>query len=463
MVLVLVIVVVAALLSTAFLSKSGAELRAGATLQTHVRLGYGADAGLEQGTASLEAELLSATRKHCLTPFGPPQSVFLPFSWSASGYSVSVTCQDLQGYAADDTGKGLYGAAIVVTGGAHSLTTQSAVNNSLDVGGTIYLSGAEDSGDLKKNVNLTRGDLAQFGCSGSPGISQISVASPYSQYCTTLTPSQVAASVALPAIPTTAPAPVLLPGNKCQVFFPGKYTSAPALINGNNTSNYFASGDYYFDGNFAINLANKTEVVAGAKSTGDVDPAGVTPCSNDNAAKLLAPTAAINGTGAAFYMGQASSINIAQGTLAMYSRPVTVGTDIPLNIYAIRSTDSGWDAWTGGSTPVVGISNPNATMLFNGQINAYDAPVQVFASNPTYAAVRAGVVAKTLDLQASASGTNLDISGYGTGSTVGSRIVRLTATAAGTAGDPGGATGTAVVRFYNDTTKAPQVLSWRFS
>jgi hypothetical protein len=470
MVMVLIVVVLVALVSTVFLNKSATESRAGAALQTQARLTYGADAGLEQAVRVMSDDLASATRKNCLTPFTPTMTIST-FTWTGAHFPVTVSCQDLQGYAADNASAGLYGAAIITTGGADSLTTQSAVNNPLDVGGTIYISGSETSNDLKKIVHLTRGDLAVLGCSGSPNIAEISVSAPYGQYCTTLTPDLVAPSISLPAVPTTAPVPVTLPGNHCRIFVPGKYTADPSssLLSGNHTSNYFASGNYYFDGNFTISVPNNTEIVAGAPSPGDVDAkngnTAITGCSDDATAQGLAGAAAgaINGTGAAFFMGKTAAISIAQGTLSMYSRPVTAGLDVPLNLYAVRAGDTGWDAWTGGNTPVVGITNPNANMLFNGQINAYDAPVRVFASNPTYAAVRAGIIGKTVDLQASASGTNLDVSGYGTSSTTGFRLVKLTATAAGVGGDGGSFTGVAIVKFPNDTSIKPSVLSWRFS
>lgn len=470
MVMVLIVVVLVALVSTAFLKKSSTELHASATLHTKLRLQYGADAGLEHAVRVMSDELSGAVRTHCLTPFTPQQTIST-FTWTAAGFPVTVACQDLQGYAADNRGAGLFGAAIVTTGGDGSLTSQSAVNSPLDVAGTIYISGNETDTDLKKQINLTRGDVAQLGCATTPGIAKITVTAPYNQYCTALAPSQVAASVSLPTIPAAAVVPVDLPGNNCRVFFPGRYTSAPGLLSGNNKSNYFASGNYYFDGSLTISVPNNTEVVAGAPSAGDIDgkngPTTIHGCTDDVTAKTVAGAAAsaITGTGAAFYMGGASSISIAQGTLVMYSRPITAGIDIPLSLYAIRGTDTGWHAWSGGSTPVIAVSNPNANMLFNGQINAFDAPVQIFASNPTYAAIRAGIVAKTLDLQASASGTNIDVSGYGTSSTVGSRIIKLTVSANGTGADGGGATGVAVVQFPNDPTLpagAPTVLSWRF-
>ena len=108
------------------------------------------------------------------------------------------------------------------------------------------------------------------------------------------------------------------------------------------------------------------------------------------------------------------------------------------------------------------MSTANGAMLFNGQINAYNADVTLFATNPTTATARAGIVAKILTLQASASGTNLDVSGFGTSPTLGTRKVRLIATATGTASEPGKVIGNAVIDLPNDTTLAPTVISWRF-
>lgn len=467
MVLVLIVVLFMALLSTAFLTKSGTEYRAGSVLQTKVRLQYGSDAGLEKGIRVMSDDLALASRSKCLTPFTPLTQI-ASFPWTGASFPVTVSCQNLQGYAADSSSGALYGAAIVTTGGDHSLTTQSAVNSSIDVGGTVYTSGLESSGasgDLRKDVNLTKGDYAQFGCAGSPSATAITVAAPGGQYCTPLTAAQVAPAVSLPTPPTTYFPPALVTPN-CKVFFPGKYTTdpSPLLLNNNNQYNYFASGDYYFDGTFGIALGNNVTITAGAKSPGDIDGA-TSACTTDAIARGLAgaPASAITGTGAAFYFGGSTSITVGNAELTMYSRPVTAGVDVPLNIYAVRSGDTGWDPWSGGSTNIVRASNSNAKMLFNGQINAYDAPVDLFASNPTYASARAGIVAKTLLLQASASGTNLDVTGYSTSSTFGSRIVRLTVSATGAGSDTGHAEGTALVRIPNDTSIKPTVLSWSFS
>lgn len=474
MVMVLLVVVLIALVSTAFLTKSGTELRASSALQTKVRLQYGADAGLEKGIAALSGELAATTRTHCLTPFDGPQPLST-FTWGTSKYPVTVTCEDLQGYAADDTSGQLFGAAIVTTGGDGSLQSQSAGSTSLDVAGSIYSSGIETStgasADLKKDINVTKGDYVQFGCTGSPNVTAIKVPlspSPYAQRCTGLGPSFVAAAVTLPTIPSGFVPPVDIGSGPatCRVFFPGKYTSAP-VFPGTIDLYYFASGNYYFDGNFNIDVG-KHIVVAGAPTFGDVDNVSGTKtykaCSNDAAAKLVAGTAAgmITGTGAAFFMGGKTSLTVAQGVLSMYSRPLTAGIDIPLNIYAVRGGDTGWDPWTGGSTNIISGTDANSNMLFNGQINAYDAPVDLFASNPTVTGARAGIIAKTLKLQASAKGTNLDISGYGTSPKFGSRIVRLSVHAAGLAGDAGASDGVAVVVFPNDLS-APTVKSWRFS
>lgn len=467
MVLVLIVVILMAFVTTAFLTKSTMAFRASSVLQTKVRLQYGADAGLEKGIRAMSDDLAQASRTKCLTPFTPVTQI-ATFTWTGADFPVTVRCQDLQGYAADNASGALYGAAIVTTGGAHSLVTQSAVNTSLDVGGTIYASGFETSGsggDLRKAINLTKGDYAELGCTGTPTVSNITIASPGGKYCTAITAAQVAPSISLPTRPTTYVAPALVNPN-CKVFFPGRYATDPTslLLSGNNTDNYFASGDYYFDGSYTITLGNNVTLTAGAKSSGDVDGATAA-CTTDAVAKTLpgAPVSAITGTGAAFYFGGSTALAVGNAELTMYSRPITAGVDVPLNVYAVRASDTGWNAWSGGSTSIISTTNANASLLFNGQINAYDAPVDLFASNPSYAAARAGIVAKTLLLQASASGANLDVSGYGTSSTVGSRIVRLTVSASGTASDAGHADGTAVVRIPNDTNVKPTVLSWSFS
>ncbi len=471
--MVLIVVVLMALVTTAFLTKSTTAFRASSVLQTKVRLQYGADAGLEKGLRAMSDDLAQASRTKCLTPFTPITQV-ATFTWTAAGFPVTVSCQDLQGYAADATASGIFGAAIIVTGGDHSFKTQSGVASPLDVGGTIYVSGLEDSGDVKKQVSQTAGDYAVLGCSGTPPDPGITTSPPYSKYCTSLMPSDVAPPVVLPAKPSAYLAPVTVPGlkgaNDCQVFFPGYYNTANTpQLDLKNTDSYFASGVYYFNGSGAMTVNNKDTVVAGAKSPGDIDGqtsmgSAVKPCSDDvKAGALLGSTPSpISGSGAAFLMGGQSSLTISDGTAIFYSRPITVGLDIPLSLYTLRSGDTGWTAWTGAGD-VLKANNPLANMLLNGQINAYDAGVNIFATNNTYAAARAGIIGRTVTLQASAKGTNLDVSGYGTSSTVGSRIVRLTVSAVGTASDAGRANGTSVVRIPNDTTVKPTVLSWSFS
>jgi type II secretory pathway component PulK len=102
MVLVLVVVVFAALVSTAFLTKSDSELKASSAYQRKVQLQYGADAGLEKGIQALRDDLASNLRTKCLTPFEPTTSL-ATFTWTGEGHSVSVTCRDLQGVAARST------------------------------------------------------------------------------------------------------------------------------------------------------------------------------------------------------------------------------------------------------------------------------------------------------------------------------------------------------------------------
>ena len=258
MVLVLIVVVLMALVTTAFLTKSGTEYRAASVLQTKVRLQYGSDAGLEKGIRVMSDDLAAASRSKCLTPFTPITQI-ATFTWTDAGFPVTVSCQDLQGYAADSSAGLLYGAAIVTTGGAGSLQTQSAAgpSTSLDVGGTIYVSGSEVANDIKKDVNLRKGDYAQFGCSDTPVLVPMHVVPPGSRYCTSLTPSQVAPSVALPGVrPTVYVAPVTNALATCRTFFPGRYTSAPTLLVGAGVGNYFASGDYYFDGSFTMGLGS---------------------------------------------------------------------------------------------------------------------------------------------------------------------------------------------------------------
>jgi hypothetical protein len=493
MVLVLVVVVFAALVSTAFLTKSDSELKASSAYQRKVQLQYGADAGLEKGIQALRDDLASNLRTKCLTPFEPTTSL-ATFTWTGEGHSVSVTCRDLQGVAASSPGNPLYSAAIITTGGAHSLTASNSTNASLDIGGPVYVSGVESAGpgnDIKKAMTLKYGDFSMLGCGQTPPdlTSKVTVTAPYSTICTDVSAADGAPTMTLPSYPATAPAYYDITPT-CRVFYPGRYSSAPTLLtnNGNtavNTGNrnYFASGVYYFApaSGSPINFAIGTNdvVVAGRKAASyDVDlsvPGNgngngplttVSPCSDDTAAAThltslgLSTSILLSGGGAQFVFGGDSQLNV-QGTLVMYSPPPQ-GTKPPVNLYTVRASDtSPWTSWTGHNGGLLLDGGSNTQELFNGSLNVYDAPVAIFATNNTVAAVRAGIIAKTLDLSASTQGGGLDVAGFGGASaSTGARTLRVVATATGGGGNGGMSIGTAIIDLPNDGS-APTVRSWR--
>jgi Tfp pilus assembly protein PilX len=501
MVLVLIVVVMAALVSTAFLTKSRTELRASSVLQTKTQLSLGADAGLEKGIQALRDDLASAARTKCLTPFEPETALSPPFPWNGSAATVSTSCLDLQGVAASAQGNPLYSAAIITTGGDHSLTSNNSANSAIDIGGPVYVSGIESaspgSGDLQKDVHLSYGDFSMLGCTTPPDLSaKLTVTPPYGVVCTKVTAADGAPTLSLPSLPPGAPSYFDVTPS-CRIFFPGSYTSAPALLtnNGNtptNTGNrnYFASGTYYFapsgGGALTFGIGTNDVVVAGRKAAsfdsdlpvpnGNGNGGGTTnvaPCTDDTAAiaHLTAvglATTIIGGTGGAqFLFGGDSQLNI-QGTLVMYSPPAQ-GSKPPVNVYTIRAGDATspatWAPWTGhlqsGAVQPLLTGGSATQELFNGALNAFDAPIAIFATNNTVAAVRAGIVAKTLDLAASTQGGGLDVAGFGgADSTNGSRILRVSSKATGLTNEGGIMAGVAIVEVPNDGSP-PTVRSWR--
>ena len=100
-----------------------------------------------------------------------------------------------------------------------------------------------------------------------------------------------------------------------------------------------------------------------------------------------------------------------EGRRAAY--PVHAAYDVgtPVNIFGARSTDPGYVASSTGV--LLDHDNANTQLLVNAKVFVPTGTIKLFASNPTVAVVRGGVVAYRLDLAASAAADEFVISAPG--------------------------------------------------
>jgi len=127
--------------------------------------------------------------------------------------------------------------------------------------------------------------------------------------------------------------------------------------------------------------------------------------------------------------------------------------------------DPASDTWTRlADAPFGGSHNEGTTLVINGKILAPDGSISLFASNPSYASARAGVVASTIDLAASSAVTADQFAFKVDDDTTSSdvppqrRTVKVVATV-----DGSGLTETVIATIDNFGTRPIRVFSWRVS
>ena len=485
LVIALVFLAVFGILVPALLGLADTNIKFFASAKSTDNRMFAADWGVEYGIKQLSSALgpcpNTASGLQTISP-APPQ---------LNGRTVSVQCQTMESVGAG----GVFGDYSVITTDTTqpaSLTTQSGAASSVTIaGGNVYVAGPMN---LLKGLIVTGGNVQHRHASCSPTPAQparltVTPDPPFSWSCTTSGAPNPTISLP-PSVPAAAPAAACttvaglgvacgLPAATCKIFYPGTYTTPPALLAGTGTGNYFASGIYYFNGIGLWDPANRTTVFGGKPKAPevpapDITAAGRTPCATDVIADTQSASYAndANAYGVEWIFGGSSGMFIDQDvTVELFTRyagATPEGTD-GVSFYTVRTTGSGWTAWApppGGACDsdssqacVLEVSGNNTRVAIHGGVYAYNAPIAAFATLNTVAQFAGGIVAKDLSLQASAVGGGLAVSTAATNVT---RRVLIRGTAQGLSGESD-ILYQAVVLFTPSTggTYTPTVLSWR--
>jgi hypothetical protein len=247
LIIVLVFITVFGLILAGLLTQGDASLQYTNTVSAHEAKVYAADAGV-----SAVIQQLRQNNERCPAPgtTGPP----IP-PLTINGRTVNVTCSTLSGATV-----GAAGYAVITTlNGPNSLLLDPAVSKHIT--GPVYINGQVGWGP---GLQVTDGNFYQ-GANGTtcttPTSSQLSFVTAtgapepqYGYYCTPIplpNPPHNPPTV----IPSTAPNNPPRRADGCQVWYPGLYTSPPALVPGDN---YFASGVYYFNFNGSWDIKQST-------------------------------------------------------------------------------------------------------------------------------------------------------------------------------------------------------------
>lgn len=477
----LIFILVVGILVTAALSKSGGVMKTNYLVREQAQLQYAADAGIDRAIQVLRDDVSTHPRAHFCFDSSSGVSHMTSDATSADfngmAFNTNITdantphsplkvwysCNTRAGSAPDWSQQSAINYAVVTTGGnkdggaSDTLTSSNGSGVTLQVDGPIYVPGPEKLGDFSKNITIKNGDLVEYyagdlqACqqslnnivvsSGNKGIT-IGTASNQSTCSLGQTPIFAIPTTNLDAdAPGAAPHYVQYPSpaaETCRVFFPGTYTSPPALLvpSHNVGENYFVSGRYYFEDIGNWNPKNGEVVIGGQPAPGDQTDSDSAPASGASGCEhfanadpavvrtivttlitasgvTLAADAPEWDTGTQFIFGGRSSINPQKVSISLYTPPTANG---PASLMAVRTdqwtptgtTDTGhhYKAWHATSqSQVVSIqgSGNNVGFEVNGALLAPDAPVQLAGTVGTTAVVRGGLFASTADISAAAA------------------------------------------------------------
>jgi hypothetical protein len=209
--------------------------------------------------------------------------------------------------------------------------------------------------------------------------------------------------------------------NGCYVWPPGRYTTAPSLAN--QSYNYFASGDYYFDNLNSWTLNNAFVLMGwpGASGPGIDGPDPHDTLANNPCRDAWNET---DHSGAAVYLGGNSRIQISQGSTFEVSGKSH--GDYVVGIQALEA--AGVASSVHGNNAIVSTgSGSNKQISIQGLVWApYAAFVFDLVSNEAVAALTGGAVIGELSAGASASANNFLIA-VGTQPTESDLILTATA------------------------------------
>jgi Tfp pilus assembly protein PilX len=447
LVIVLVFTTLFALVVSGLLTESTVSVKYTTTVASHEAKVYAADAGVSVG--------IQQVRLHNEVCWGPGVTGTLSVTTPAAANmpAVNVKCEGTSG-----SSLGVRGHALMLTksssGAAAKLTTQSGGGTDKVIQGPIYVEGTLD---LQAPVKVLRGDFTQVdaGCTSATPSNVIVADVGYAYRCFTTKPVNnpfvpTTPDHAEPAVPTTEnPAPTITNGGTRAVWSPGKYTSAPALVDGEN---YFKSGVYYFDFDGQWVVGDNQKVWGGLPASTE------TPNFSLPSWTTGIDDSSVVGTGVLWAFGKTATIYSNKGQVELFARqfPTGVTGTSSLSMVAVPHDWSWPDKSTAGVTLMDIASGSNSNFAVHGLIYAPDQTMSLWATNGVAAQVLGGVVANQVILQASASATGMAVSVVGDKPLP--RYVKIVASTT-SGGKP--VESTAVVKLDNDLGVPAEIQSWR--
>ena len=445
--MVLAFVTAIAVVSTALLAQTEANLRYTVFERQNKRQIYAASAAVDYGIQQLRT---SATA----CPSGTPSAdASLPYT--VDGRTPTWSCVQTPntssgGAVGSDwglflTGNNLGGnnAAVTILGKTMHVINGPVYNGHADATGNI-----NQAWNISPNAGLTiaNGFVTQFWSSCPlPGtINNLFVSS-----APTCVPTQVPTPLSREALAASAPAGTASPNPttvdaNCVAFNPGHYTTKPNLTGGGKV-NFFRGGVYYFDNIGSWNF-NGDLLLGGTPQLGEASQTGLT-CSD--------PTQG----GVMFVFGGNSSITVT-GTSKVELFPGNAAGGPGVSFYQVVTTAGGWTASTVTSTALIQSDETGASMtVLHGQLWAPNGSFKLTQGSGGGGKLRleAGVVVSDISNVNNPGGsTNFYASGARTVTLVGKGPV---------AGSETGSTvvARAVVVVYDDPLIAPKIASWRLS
>ena len=446
LILVLVFITVIGAVTVALLRQAQTNLIASTLTRNQEKRVYAADAGIDYAIQMLRSDptLCTAAR-----PLPNPPAI--------NGRAVTMTCQVTAGSAVGAGGWAIFLTSPPTCTPKCTISTQGAANGNKTVSGPIFNRGGWD---LKAALQVKNGNVYQYPASGCAKPSNLTFPSTtpglYGFVCTNTNPYPAGLGWPPPlqplpaAIPSDAPS--FTDSGGCRTFYPGRYSTVPALGDG---TNYFRSGVYFFDdiGKWSVDggvLGGQPAPIVGQPGSTETHDTSTTPCGTDVA----------GATGVEWILGGSSAISVGnQSQLELYSMP---SNNVPgVGLYQVLASDPApWAAERSTvpvDTPILVVGNGNQTELaIHGNVYTPTGYVQVRATNASRAELQGGVVAAQVDIRASAGISNLNIA---TNSGPGQRTIVVTATSGGSGEKP--ITASAVLTIGNDANKTLMVVSWR--
>ncbi len=437
--LVLVFLTVTAVILSVTLGLINVNLKTTTVVQSRTDRGYTTDAAIEQAIQLVTVDPTKCTSGETL----PPQTL--------NDRTATASCTVIDGGGFPVGGAGW--AAIINGNLDKSNGGFARLSGPIYVKGTISASGkaiVDDGGSVYQYSPACPGSLT----APPIGVLEVKPTPPYRWQCTSAAaadPKHI-----LPPMPSTVN-PVPGGNGACRIFYPGRYTSAPALA----TKNYFVSGRYYFDN---VGTWGGNQIVGG---NNPADPtvlaSQISPCVANPAATDATQGKNGSGFGVQWIMGGNSRIALATGDRVLLHTRVP-GPDEPNATPGVSFQAVTTDQASGGYT----ISNPGAPLLdagggqplFSSFGLTYAPASDLILGGPVGTSVlQNGVVVRNLTIKLAAASDDTEIIGLGT-SASGKRIVEITAVA--TSSGEATVVSRAVVEIRN-TTSPPTVVikSWR--